>query len=117
RGIDDDLYLILTYLNEYLKKERMDRKQPPLIKDAARFEMTLPECQKITLDNKVPVYFVSSNEQETLQIQWVFKAGSWYETSNAIAFTANKLLKSGTIKMDASEIDETIEYYGAFLSM
>ncbi len=95
----------------------MNRTQPPIIKNATDFKIDLPKYKEISLDNKVPVYFIPSEEQETLQLQWVFKAGSWYESSTSIALSTNKLLKSGTKSMDALEIDETIEYYGAFLTM
>ncbi|HLR38677.1 MAG TPA: pitrilysin family protein [Chitinophagaceae bacterium] len=95
----------------------MDRKQPPIIKNAADFKIVLPDCKHFQLDNKIPVYYIPSNQQETLQLQWIFKAGSWYESTTSIALSANKLLKSGTVDLSALEIEEEIEYYGAFLSL
>ncbi len=95
----------------------MNRKQSPIVKDATDLKVELPEYESFSLQNKVPVYYTTFNEQETLEIQWVFEAGNWYESAPLIALTTNALLKSGTTKKSALEIDEIIEYYGAFVSM
>lgn len=93
-----------------------NRTAPPPIKDATGFNVTLPSCESIRLDNQIPVYLIQSEEQETLEIEWVFKAGSWYESSSLMAYTTNAMLKNGTNKHTALQINEMIEYYGAFLS-
>lgn len=95
----------------------MNRKQSPIIKDATDLKIELPVYESFSLKNSVPVYLIPFNEQETLEIQWVFEAGNWYEASPMIALTANLLLKSGTKDKSAPEIDEILEYYGAFVSM
>lgn len=94
----------------------INRTAPPQIKDATGFKVTLPSCEAIYLDNQIPVYLIHSEEQETLELEWVFDAGSWYEPSSIMAYTANALLKNGTKSHTALEINEMIEYYGAFLS-
>lgn len=94
----------------------INRKQAPGFKDAVEFEIKLPSLESFNLNNEIPVYFTRSNEQETLQIEWVFDAGSWYESSSQLAGTVNALLKNGTTKHSSREINETIEFYGAFFS-
>lgn len=93
-----------------------DRTLTPHIKDATEFEVKLPPCDVFHLDNKIPVYHVHSDEQETLQLEWVFEAGTWYESSSLIAITTNILLKNGTKQHTSEQLNEMIEYYGAFLS-
>lgn len=95
----------------------MNRKLSPVIKDATDFKVALPSYETFSLDNKIPVYMVSSNEQDTLELQWVFDAGNWYESAPMTALSANALLKSGTTGKTSLEINETIEYYGAFLTV
>lgn len=95
----------------------MNRKQSPVIKDATDFKVALPKYETFSLKNKIPVYLVPSNEQDTLELQWVFDAGNWYESSPMTALSANALLKSGTADKSALEINETIEYFGAFLNV
>lgn len=94
----------------------INRTQSPEIKDAVEFSVELPACRTMTLDNGIPVYMVPAEEQETVQLEWVFEAGSWYESSNMMAAAVNALLKNGTTSHSALEINEMIEYYGAFMS-
>lgn len=94
----------------------INRKQPPRIKDAIEFELKLPPLESFHLTNHIPVYLIRSNEQDTLQVEWVFDAGNWYESSSLLAVAVNALIKNGTEKHSAMEINEMIEFYGAFFS-
>ncbi|MGH2644908.1 MAG: M16 family metallopeptidase, partial [Chitinophagaceae bacterium] len=95
----------------------INRKQSPDIKNAVEFEIKLPPVESFHLDNGIPVYLVPAQEQETLQLEWVFDAGNWYEPASMIACATSDLLKNGTINRTSLQINETIEYYGAFLSV
>ncbi|RAJ85449.1 putative Zn-dependent peptidase [Chitinophaga dinghuensis] len=94
----------------------MNRSIPPAIKDAVEFDISLKPYEKFTLDNGIPVYVVKSNEQDTLQLEMVFPAGTWYENQSMQAQATNFLMKTGTSKHTALEINESIEYYGAYLN-
>ncbi|WP_240154990.1 pitrilysin family protein [Chitinophaga sp. Cy-1792] len=94
----------------------MNRSIPPAIKDAVEFDLSLKPYEKFTLDNGIPVYVVKSDEQETLQLEMVFPAGTWYENQSMLALATNFLMKNGTSKHSALEINESIEYYGAYLN-
>jgi predicted Zn-dependent peptidase len=94
----------------------INRKQAPAIKDAVDFDITLKPYEKFALDNGIPVYVVRSEEQETLQLELVFPAGSWYETENLVASATNFLMKNGTSKHSALQVNEMAEYYGAYLN-
>lgn len=94
----------------------INRKLAPEIKDAVDFEVLLKPYEQFTLDNGIPVYVIKSDEQDTLQMEMVFPAGSWYESENLIASAANFLMKNGSGKRSALEINEGIDYYGAYLN-
>jgi len=94
----------------------INRKIAPEIKDAVDFDITLKPCEKFTLDNGIPVYVVKSDEQDTLQLEMVFPGGSWFETENLVASAANFLMKNGSSKHSALEINESIDYHGAYLN-
>lgn len=94
----------------------IDRKKSPPIHDAVAFDIRIPDLRTFTLDNGIPAYLISADEQETLQLEWVFDAGNWYEPANLVAAAANALLKNGTARHSSREIGEMIEFYGAFLS-
>jgi zinc protease len=94
----------------------MNRTIAPIIKDAVEFDIKLRPYEKFTLDNGIPVYAVKSEEQDTLQLELVFPAGSWYESESLEATATNHLIKNGTSKHSALEINESIEYFGAYLN-
>jgi len=94
----------------------LDRKTPPSIKDPIELDLKLQPYQQFTLDNGVPVYTINAGAQEVTLIELVFFAGNWYEDKNIVAGTANHLLKNGTSKRSAFEINEHFEYYGAYLN-
>ncbi|WP_341842141.1 pitrilysin family protein [Chitinophaga caseinilytica] len=94
----------------------INRRKAPAIKDAVNFDIQLKPLEQFRLDNGIPVYVVRSSEQETLQLELVFPAGSWYESENLVASATNFLMKNGTSAHSALEINEMIEYYGAYLN-
>lgn len=94
----------------------LNRTVAPPIKDAIDFNLQLKPCTKFSLDNGIQVYAIDAGAEEVLQIEWVFFAGNWYEEQNLVASATNYLLKNGTSKKTAFEINEHFEYYGAYLN-
>lgn len=94
----------------------MNRTIAPAIKDAVEFDITLKPYEKFTLDNGIPVYVIKGDEQDTLQLEFIFPAGSWYEQESQVAAATNFLIKNGSTKHNALEINESIEYFGAYLN-
>lgn len=94
----------------------LNRKIAPDIKDAVDFNLQLKQSKQYTLDNGVPVYSINAGAQEVTSIELVFYAGNWYEDQNIVAGTTNFLLKNGTSKRTAFEINDHFEYNGAYLN-
>ncbi|MCW3119696.1 MAG: insulinase family protein, partial [Chitinophagaceae bacterium] len=94
----------------------LNRTIAPEIIDAVNFKLSLKPCTKIVLKNGVEVYTIDAGAEDVLAIEWVFSAGNWFEEKNLVAATANFLLKNGTSKKTAFEINEHFEYYGSFLN-
>ncbi|THU41815.1 insulinase family protein [Niastella caeni] len=88
---------------------------PPII-DPVAFDLQLPACKKYTLSNGVEVFAVDMGTEDTMMVNWVFYAGNWFEKKKAIAAATNFLLKNGTSKRTAFEINEHFEYYGSYLN-
>lgn len=93
-----------------------DRKQAPEIVDAVNFDLRLKPAERFTLKNGVEVYAVNAGAEEVLSLEWVFFAGNWYEEQNLVAATTNFLLRNGTSKRTAFQINEHFEYYGSYLN-
>jgi zinc protease len=93
-----------------------DRKVSPPIKDAIDYSISLKKPDLLTLDNGISVYNINAGTESVVQIEWVFRAGNWYEEKNNVAAAANFLLKNGTSKHTAYEINEYVDFYGAYLN-
>lgn len=93
-----------------------DRKHAPEIVDAVNFKLQLKQAEKFVLKNGVEVYAVDAGAEEVLAVEWVFSAGNWFEEQNLVAATTNFLLRNGTSKKTAFQINEYFEYYGSYLN-
>jgi len=94
----------------------VNRKIAPPITDAVNFHLELKPYEKFTLDNGVPVYAVNAGAEEVMMVEIVFFSGNSFEEKNLIAAASNFLLKNGTSKKKAFQINEHFEYYGSFLN-
>jgi predicted Zn-dependent peptidase len=94
----------------------LNRTEAPAIKDAVEFDLKLKPYEKYVLDNGVEVYAIDAGAEEVLQVEWVFYAGNWFEKNNLLAASTNFLLKNGTSKKTAYQINEHFEYYGSYLN-
>jgi predicted Zn-dependent peptidase len=94
----------------------IDRKNAPPIIDAVNFHLELKPYEKFTLDNGVPVYAINAGAEEVMSVEIVFFAGNSFEEKNIVAAATNFLLKNGTSKKKAFQINEHFEYYGSFLN-
>ncbi|HEV8269875.1 MAG TPA: pitrilysin family protein [Chitinophagaceae bacterium] len=94
----------------------LNRSIAPPITDAVNFHLDLKPYEKFTLDNGVPVYAINAGAEEVMLVEIVFFAGNSFEEKNVIAAATNFLLKNGTSKKKAFQINEHFEYYGSFLN-
>lgn len=97
-------------------KEALNRKQPPVIKDAVELDLKLKPYEKHILNNGANVYVIDAGAEEVLQLEWVFYAGNWFENKNLVAASTNFLLKNGTSKKSAFQLNQHFEYYGSYLN-
>jgi zinc protease len=95
---------------------KLNRTQPPPIKDAIEFDLKLKPYEKYTLNNGIEVYAINAGAEDVLQVEWVFYAGNWFEKKNLIAASTNFLMKNGTSKKTAFQLNEHFEYYGAYVN-
>jgi zinc protease len=93
-----------------------DRKKAPAIVDAVDFQLKLKHYQKFVLDNGVEVFTIDAGAEEVMAIEWVFNAGNCQEDKNLVAATANFLLRNGTAKRTAFQINDHFEYFGSYLN-
>jgi zinc protease len=96
--------------------QRLNRKKSPPIADAVDFDLRLRPYEKYVLRNGVEVYAINAGAEDVMMLEWVFYAGNWMEEKNGVAVTTNFLLKNGTSKKTAFQVNEHFEYYGSYLN-
>jgi len=96
--------------------DMLNRKKAPSIRDASEYPLTLKPYQTFRLRNGTEVYAIEAGPQDVLQMELVFDAGNAYEDENLVAASVNFLLKNGTRRQTAFEINEHFEYFGAYLN-
>jgi predicted Zn-dependent peptidase len=88
---------------------------PPIV-DAVDFKLLLKPCEKFILKNGVEVYAINAGAEELMMLEWVYAAGNCYEDKNLVAASANFLLRNGTSKKTAFQLNEHFEYYGSYIN-
>lgn len=96
--------------------QKLERKIAPPIVDAVDMKLHLKPYTKITLNNGVDVYAIDAGAEEVMSLEWVFYAGNWFESKPLVAATSNFLLKNGTSRLNAFQINEHFDYYGSYLN-
>lgn len=96
--------------------KKIERTKAPKIIDAVDLDLKLKPYEKFTLSNGVDVYAINAGAEEVLSIEWVHYAGNWQEDKPLVAATTNYLLKNGTRRMNAFQINEHFDYYGSYLN-
>ena len=94
----------------------LNRTITPTIKDAVDINLVLKTCDRYDLNNGAHVYALNAGAEEVIMLEFVFYAGNSYEGQNLVAGATNYLLKNGTSKKNAFQINEHFEYYGSYLN-
>jgi zinc protease len=93
--------------------ETIDRKISPAFKTIDTIEMIQASERQLT--NKIPVYAINAGSQDLIKIEFLFSAGMFQQQRPLQAATVNTMLEEGTSKMNAAQIADAVDYYGAFL--
>lgn len=91
-------------------KQDLDRTKAPVIQDFRDFNLPIPSCTHA--NNGIPINYFYNNQLELIHFILRIKAGSFYESKKSVANFCYSLLKESDAKLDSSEVDEYLDYYG-----
>ena len=91
----------------------LDRTIPPPFNRNSSFDLHKPEIK--TLSDNVRVYFIPGGNQDVIKIDFIFKAGRWFESSWGAAYFGAHLLSKGTKTKSSFEVAQIFDQYGAHL--
>lgn len=93
----------------------LNRKAAPAFKTVEKIEMI--RASETRLRNNIPVYAVNAGTQDLIKIEFLFAAGMYQQNTTLQATTVNSMLEEGTSKMNAAQIADAVDFYGAFLEV
>jgi len=91
----------------------LDRTTAPAFKTLSSINVIKAHSTK--LSNGIELHSVSAGSQEITKLEFIFKAGMYYQPAALIASTTNSLLESGTKSFTADQISDGIDFYGSFV--
>jgi len=95
--------------------DQLNRKKEPAFREIENF--SLPKADKFNLDNGIPVYAIKSGSQDIIRIEFIFKAGKWYEKTNLTASATNAMLNEGTTNYSSVQLAREFDYYGSYFHL
>jgi predicted Zn-dependent peptidase len=93
----------------------LNRTLAPLAHKPGKIEVK--QVSSSALKNGIPVYTLKAGSQDITRLEFIFKAGMYYQPNTLIASATNNLLETGTKSYTADEISEGIDFYGSFLEL
>lgn len=93
----------------------LNRQKAPDFKTINRIDVA--QASQHTLQNGVPLYMVDAGSQEITKLEFIFKAGMYFQESALIASSTNALLEMGTKNYSANQISDGIDFYGSFIEL
>jgi len=93
----------------------IDRLHAPAFKTFDKIDVI--NANKSKLNNDVDLFTVSAGSQEITRLEFVFKAGMYYQPATLVSSFTNSLMESGTKSFSAHELSDGIDFYGSFLEL
>ncbi|MCE3226648.1 MAG: putative Zn-dependent peptidase [Bacteroidetes bacterium] len=93
----------------------IDRTLAPEFKTISKVDVIKAVSGK--LSNGIDVHSINAGSQEIIKLEFIFKAGMFYQPAALIASTTNSLLETGTKSFNANQISDGIDFYGSFIEL
>ncbi len=90
----------------------LNRTLAPQFKDPVEFVLQKPV--RISSTGQTPIYTLYNGNLPTLRIEFVCRAGKWFEPSASYAVILSKMLLEGTPKYTSEQISAFLDQYGVF---
>lgn len=92
----------------------VDRTKAPYSPSFRPFPIKQVESTKI---GAIPVHLLQSGDQHIIRLEFVFRAGTYFESKNGLSYLTAKMLGEGSRNHASKEIAEIIANRGAFIEI
>ena len=93
----------------------LDRKLAPEFNGVDNINLIRPQQTKLT--NGCNIFTFNSGHQDLVRIEWVFNNLRFNPKKPLLNVAVNTMLTEGTSKLNAAQIADKIDFYGAFLQV
>jgi predicted Zn-dependent peptidase len=93
----------------------LNRTQAPDFQSIQNVFVTKAQSKKLT--NGIDLHWLNAGEQPVIRLEYLFRAGTWYEPQRGISYFTAKMLTEGTQRRSAAEIYEYIDQFGSFIEV
>jgi len=93
---------------------QIDRNIVPEVRTPDIKGINLDEPQVYKLDNGIPVYVIDHGKQDLVRLDFLFKAGYYFQSDPLVALACGRMMKEGTSRYSSKEIAEVIDHYGTY---
>ncbi|MDI9356798.1 MAG: pitrilysin family protein [Chitinophagaceae bacterium] len=92
--------------------EKLDRTTAP--KFQLPTSVSFQKVESTFIGNGIPVHILNMGETKICRVEILFCSGKWYEPKPGVAYLCSEMLLSGTKKLSSEEINNHLDFYGAF---
>jgi len=93
----------------------LDRKIAPAFLKSTSF--LLPKPKTFQLSNGIHLHSIEGVQQDIIKIEFIFKAGKWFESKVGLAHFTAQMIERGTTTKTSSQIAEFFDRYGAHIEI
>lgn len=93
----------------------LNRAKAPEFKTIDKIDILQAQPAKLT--NGIEVFSLSAGSQEITKVEFLFRAGMYYQPATLIASGTNTMLESGTVRFTADQLSDGIDFFGSFLEL
>lgn len=90
----------------------LNRKKAPDYREIENID--IPKIEKQTLSNGTKLHIIDGGSQDIIKVDWVYKAGLYYQDKPIVSSMTNVMLSEGTKSYNSHQLAEIFDFHGAY---
>jgi zinc protease len=90
----------------------LDRITPPEFKPIDRVKIL--QADQYCLDNGMKVYTIDSGSQELVKVEFIFRAGMFFQEAPLMAVSTGNMMENGTTNYTSEQLSENLDFFGSY---
>ena len=93
---------------------KLNRDISPEFKEIKKID--IPKTERLTLSNGTKLHIIKGGSQDIVKLDWVYKAGLYYQKKPVVASMTNAMLGEGTKSYSSSQLAEIFLIFTAHIT-